>query len=90
MQLTKKADKCEWLPDMEREGEGFIPAHEECYKVDVATTPGAIVSDALSKSLNDAGLDFLSNDIQNVIDGAVNTIMTAVVQRLMKEATSLF
>ena len=97
VQITKDSDKCEWMPGSpavnDPGGLGVIPAtppHRYCYKVQVPTTPGNVIADALNKNLNSAGLDFLNTESVNIINNAVSTIMTAVVQRLMKEATHLF
>ncbi len=79
--LKKKSEVCDVNPET---GEPI------CYTKEVSTTPGKIVSEALSKSLNDTAFDFLSADTANIAENAVNTIMTALVQRLMKEAKNLF
>ena len=80
VQLKKKSQKCETYDD----GNGVVD--QKCYTVDEVTTPGKLVSESLSKSLNDVGLDFLANDTANIAQNAVNAIITAVVERLMKEA----
>ena len=89
VQLTKESDKCEWIPALTEHGV-TEPGRLDCYKVKVATTPGNVIADALNTNLNKAGLDFMNAESVNIIDNAVNTIMTAVVQRLMTQATHLF
>ena len=84
VQLTKDSDKCEYLTIPGG------PPQKYCYKVKVATTPGNVIADALNKNLNSAGLDFMNAESVNIINNGVSAIMTAVVQRLMKEATHLF
>ena len=80
--LKKKSEVCEPPPEP-----GLDPV---CYTKDVTTTPGKLISESLSKSLNDVGLDFVANEAGGIVEGAVNTILTALVQRLMNTATSLF
>ena len=88
VQLTKKSDRCEWIPALTEHGV-TEPGHLDCWKVDVATTPGNVIADSLNQNLNKVGLDFLTNEDANIIDNAISTIMTAVVQRLIKESITL-
>lgn len=66
---------------------------EHCYTQEVDTTPGGVVADALNTQLNHVGVDMGIAElgaISNAVDGAISAIITALTQRIFKEATSLF
>lgn len=82
VQLTKLGEKCEWSP---------INKTRECYNTDVATTPGGIINDQLSKSLYDAaGINFANNEVAGVIDAALTTIITTMVSTVIQKSHNLF
>lgn len=85
VQLTRKSPVCETI-GLDSNEEPIV----RCYNVDETVTPGKLVSESLSQSLNGTGFEFLAADSDNIVNNAVNAIMGAVVQRLMKEATNLF
>ena len=64
-----------------------------CYTQEEDTTPGGVVADALNTQLNHVGLDMGIAELGAVsqeIDGAISAIITALMQRVFKEATNLF
>ncbi len=89
VQMTKESDRCEWVPALTEHGV-TEPGHLNCYKVKTATTPGSVIGDSLSKSLNDVGVNFAASEVNSIIDSAITTIITAMIQRVMKEGTTLF
>lgn len=70
---------------------GVIPGH--CYIQTDISTPGELVSNALDEAVNRTGVNLgiaHSTAIANAVDAAIQTIIGALVERIMKEATTLF
>ncbi|MDP3779414.1 MAG: hypothetical protein Q8R30_05230 [bacterium] len=82
VQLKKKSEVCEPPPEA-----GLDPV---CYTKLISTTPGKLISESLDQSLNKAGFNFLNGEAGSIIDGAINQIMNAMVQRLIQTGTNLF
>ena len=85
VQVTKKAEKCEWIPEKIGLEDIQVPAHFYCYNEDVATTPGGLVADALTGSMVNDGPDAIlsSDEVAGIIDTALTTIVNTVVQQLV-------
>lgn len=85
--LKKKSQVCDTSPNPEPGEEPYCHTQEE------DTTPGAVVADALKENLNHVGIALGAAEVSaitNEADAAVNAIITALIQRVFKEATNLF
>lgn len=86
--LKKKSQVCDTNQDEET---GDVSTY--CHTQEEDTTPGAVVADALKENLNHVGIALGAAEVSaitNEADAAVSAIITALMQRVFKEAMNLF